>query len=94
MTETANVKYVFVDVVGFTKDRSVEAQSDVIGLLNEVITQSLKSCKLEDEKLILIPTGDGVAVAIIDSKDWDVDLRLRVAILEEAKNQIKTQRMI
>lgn len=55
MTETANVKYVFVDVVGFTKDRSVEAQSDVIGLLNEVITQSLKSCKLEDEKLILIP---------------------------------------
>jgi class 3 adenylate cyclase len=84
-TETANVKYVFVDVVGFTKDRSVEAQSDVVRLLNDVIRQALKSCKLEDEKLILIPTGDGVAIAIIDSKDWDVDLRLGVAILDQVE---------
>src|SRR5712692_2645694 len=83
MSETSNVKYVCVDVVGFTKNRSVEAQSDVVGLLNGVITRALKSCQLEPENVILIPTGDGVVVAIIDCKEWDVDVRLSVAILEQ-----------
>ena len=72
-------------MVGFTKNRSVEAQSDVVGLLNDVIRQALKSCKLEDEKVILIPTGDGVAAATVASKGWDIDIRLSVAILEQVE---------
>jgi class 3 adenylate cyclase len=85
MSQTANVKYVCVDVVGFTKNRSVEAQSDVVGLLNGVITQALKSCGLNPDNIILLPTGDGVLVAIIESKEWDIDVRLSVAILEQVE---------
>jgi hypothetical protein len=54
MAETARVKYVFLDIVGFTRDRSVEAQSDVISKLNEVVREALHTVSAEDEKTILL----------------------------------------
>ena len=38
--ETAQVKYVFIDVVDFTKERSVEAQSHIIKILNKIVEDS------------------------------------------------------
>ena len=90
MSETANVKCVFVDVVGFTENRSVEAQSDVVARLNDVIMQAIQSCKLDEKNLILIPTGDGVAVAIIDSQVFDIDLQLCVAVLQRLEDSNKS----
>ncbi|MBN1121172.1 MAG: hypothetical protein JXJ17_08840 [Anaerolineae bacterium] len=43
MTKTANVKYVYIDVVGFTRDRSAEAQSDIIRSLNRSVIEAVKN---------------------------------------------------
>ena len=32
-----HVRYLFLDIVSFTRDRSVEAQTDIIAAMNEVV---------------------------------------------------------
>jgi class 3 adenylate cyclase len=81
MSETARVQYVFLDVVGFTKDRSVEAQSDVVAALNTVVNNSLATMKVLPEKTILLPTGDGIATALIDVPGVDTHLLLALHVL-------------
>jgi class 3 adenylate cyclase len=81
MTETARVQYVFLDVVGFTKDRSVEAQSDVVAELNAVVIRALSSLDVPMEGTIFLPTGDGMAIAMIEVRGFDVHLRLALEIL-------------
>ncbi len=81
MTNTADVKYVFLDVVGFTKNRSVEAQSEVVDRLNNVVRQALAILSSHRDKIILLPTGDGVAIALIDLPVFDAHLALAVQIL-------------
>lgn len=34
---TVPAKYIFLDIVDFTKDRSVEAQTDIVHILNNII---------------------------------------------------------
>jgi class 3 adenylate cyclase len=79
--DTANVKYVFVDVVGFTKKRSVEAQSYVVGYLNAVITGVLTTTGVNQDKTILIPTGDGVAIALLNVGPYDLHMQIALQIL-------------
>lgn len=81
MVETARVQYVFLDVVGFTKDRSVEAQSEVVAALNSVVSSSLSTLKVPQAQTVLLPTGDGIAVALIDVPGVDVHLQLASQIL-------------
>ena len=81
MVETAHVQYVFLDVVGFTKDRSVEAQSDIVEALNAVVRNSLAALKVPQENTVLLPTSDGIATALIDVQGVDVHLRLALHIL-------------
>lgn len=81
MAETARVQYVFLDIVGFTKDRSVEAQSDVVAALNTVVRISLATMKVPPEKTILLPTGDGIATALIDVPGVDIHLLLALHVL-------------
>jgi class 3 adenylate cyclase len=81
MAETARVQYVFLDVVGFTKDRSVEAQSDVVAALNTVVSSSLATMKVPKKKTILLPTGDGIATALIDVPGVDTHLLLALHVL-------------
>jgi len=81
VVQTARIQYVFVDVVGFTKDRSVEAQSDVIASLNAVVSNSLAKLKVPMESTVLLPTGDGIATALIDVPGFDVHLQLALHIL-------------
>ena len=41
--EVELVRYVFLDVVGFTHQRSVEAQSDIVAALNEIVLAAEKN---------------------------------------------------
>ena len=43
------VKYIFLDVVGFTHDQSVEAQSDIVHSLNEIVKRSLDESSITDK---------------------------------------------
>ncbi len=93
MGETARVQYVFLDVVGFTRNRSVEAQSEVIRKLNNLVLTAtkiiIKATKdnyiIVDEppenNTIFIPTGDGIAIALIDVPGFDLHLQLALEIL-------------
>jgi class 3 adenylate cyclase len=81
MTETARIQYVFLDVVGFTRNRSVEAQSDVVETLNSIVTSSLLELEIPGENTVLLPTGDGMAIAMIEVAGVDVHLRLALHLL-------------
>ncbi len=45
---TVDAKYVFLDIVGFTRNRSVEAQSDIVGYLNGIVNDSLASSQIPE----------------------------------------------
>jgi len=100
--KTALIKYIFLDIVGFTKNRSVEAQSDLIGYLNSIITESLEKHNLSTNQdilpggkgeSILIPTGDGICIALVDvGDDYDIHLRVALDILDLIwKHNLKTE---
>jgi class 3 adenylate cyclase len=81
MTQTARIQYVFLDVVGFTKNRSVEAQTEVVATLNAIVSSSLRELEVPSESTVLLPTGDGMAIAMIELPGFDLHLRLAVHIL-------------
>jgi hypothetical protein len=68
MTEarTTPAKHIYLDVVGFTKNRSVEAQADIVQLLNLAVRQSLERNSITRSKRILLPTGDGMDIALLN----------------------------
>ncbi len=80
-TETARAQCIFLDVVAFTKDRTVEAQSDVVAALNDVVRNAVSTRPIPPEDLILIPTGDGIAIALLDIPGVDVHLKLALEVL-------------
>jgi class 3 adenylate cyclase len=81
--ETALTKYVFLDIVAFTKGRSVEAQSDLVAELNSIVRSALEKQKveIESENTILLPTGDGICIALLEAKPYDIHLHLALDIL-------------
>lgn len=82
IVETASIKYIFLDVVGFTKDRSVEAQSDIIISLNKIVRECIQSSEIPQDKLIVIPSGDGLCIALIDiTHPFDIYMILAINIL-------------
>ena len=81
MAETRRVQYVYLDIVGFTRNRYVEAQSDLVAVLNRIVDEAIVSVSVDKESTIFIPTGDGMAIALIDVAGIDVHLRLALAIL-------------
>jgi class 3 adenylate cyclase len=83
MVETARVQYVFFDVVGFTRDRSVEAQSGIVACLNDVVTRAVQAMDLPMDHIVFLPTGDGMAIALIDVSGVDIHLRLAIGILQQ-----------
>ena len=80
---TAEAKYVAVDVVGYSRGRSVEAQADIIAALNAVVGSAVARLGVEEESVVYIPTGDGLYVALLDlPRPYDVHVRLALAVLE------------
>ena len=84
--ETAPIKYVFLDVVGFTKDRSTEAQVDIIKALNAIVRGAVASFQLPPNEVMYLPTGDGMCIALVSIlKPYDVHVLLALKILEGIK---------
>jgi class 3 adenylate cyclase len=79
--ETANVKCVFIDIVGFTRGRSVEAQSDLVGYLNRIVKQALRVHRIPISETILLPTGDGIAIALLNRDPFDIHLKLAQTLI-------------
>jgi class 3 adenylate cyclase len=83
VAETVNAKYVFLDIVGYSRSRTIEAQSHIIETLNTVIRESVAEFKIPAEKILLLPTGDGVGIALIDcQRPFDIDVRLALELLK------------
>lgn len=70
--ETVDAKYVFLDVVGFTRGRSVEAQSEIVEAFNEIVGSLLHEHNLPPDQRILLPTGDGVCLTILKRDPYDL----------------------
>src|SRR5262245_45554888 len=83
LAETVNAKYVFVDIVGYSRGRTIEAQSHIIETLNAVIREALTASGIPTDRILLLPTGDGVGIALIDwQKPSDVDVLLSLSLLK------------
>jgi class 3 adenylate cyclase len=90
--ETADVKYFFLDIVGYTRNRSVEAQVHVVQKLNEAVLGALKSTKEQNREVILLPTGDGMAVAFISAGSYDIHLRTALEVIKNIAGYNQTTR--
>jgi class 3 adenylate cyclase len=94
---TIPAKYVFLDVVGFTHERSVEAQSDIVHILNDIVQGGITENEVPKDKLILLPTGDGMCIALLNVESpYDVHLLIALSIVkrvhehnEEIENEMR-----
>jgi class 3 adenylate cyclase len=84
------VKYIFIDVVGFTFNRSVDTQAEIVGSLNEIVKLSVNKIAIPSENIIFIPTGDGICICLLNiiylkeiGTAYDAHLRIALNILEE-----------
>src|SRR6476661_4935211 len=74
-------RYVFLDVVRFSYNRSAETQSDIIVELNKLVMDSLLHCSVRPETRTLLPTGDGMCIGLHDLQ-FDLHIRLALQILD------------
>lgn len=75
----------------FTINRSVEAQADVIASLNGLVSHSLQEHNLTDEDIILLPTGDGICIAIINPMlEYDIHMQIALSILQNVNTHNTT----
>ena len=86
--KVAMIRYIFLDVVGFTLNRTVEAQTQIIATLNRVVREASESIcagieASSNQGLIYLPSGDGVCICLVNQLDpFDNHLRLSLRILE------------
>ena len=82
--KTALVKYIFLDVVNYSHERSVEAQTEIINTLNRIVKEAIEPFNLNQENLIYLPTGDGICICIINTLDpYDIHLQIAITILQK-----------
>ncbi|MBN1520315.1 MAG: hypothetical protein JW923_09520 [Spirochaetales bacterium] len=77
--KTALVKYVFLDIVSYSIDRTVEAQVEIIGVLNRLVLKAVSGYKISAKNVIYLPNGDGICICLINTID-PYDLHIRIAI--------------
>jgi class 3 adenylate cyclase len=81
---TKNVKYVYLDIEKYSRVRSVEAQVEIIKILNDIVLESIKDILQTDEDTIYLPTGDGICIALLNPNlPYDTHLLVSLKILEK-----------
>lgn len=88
-TVTMHARYVFLDIVGFTHKRSVEAQAALVNAINQIVKNALAASGVR--KLIVLPTGDGMCVAIESPEEMDIHIRVALKILSELESYNQNQ---
>src|SRR5688572_2581871 len=80
---TIPAKYIFLDIVGFSLGRSVEAQTDLVHTLNQLVRDALAAHEITSSQLLLLPTGDGICIALLNREDpFDIHLQIALSLLE------------
>ena len=80
----ALVRYVYFDVVDFSKGRSIEAQTEILISLNQIVSQSVASIVTLSDQTLFLPTGDGVCVCLVNLiHPLDLDVRIALDVLEQ-----------
>jgi len=75
------VKYVFLDVVAYTKG-TIEAQCYIIEALNRIVKGAINRYHISDGSVIYIPTGDGMCIALLGiGLQYDVHMTVAKEIL-------------
>src|ERR1700730_8368864 len=74
------IRYVFLDVVRFSQ-RSAEAQSAIVRKLNCIVLDALTDHHVDEGDRILIPTGDGVCIALSAQLRYDIHIQIALGIL-------------
>lgn len=78
-SDTVSAKYVFLDVVGFTHTRSVEAQAEIVRMLNGIVKGSVSKFRIPTNQVRYIPTGDGICIALLNV-DTPLDVHVQIAL--------------
>lgn len=82
-TVTKSAKYIFLDIVGFTHNRSVEAQTELITALNSIVLEAVSKHNIDAEGHILLPTGDGICLVLLSIEDpYDIHIQIALSIIE------------
>jgi hypothetical protein len=77
------VKYVFLDVVAYTK-RTIELQCDITKALNGIVKSTINRYEIGDDSVIYIPTGDGICIALVDvTLPYDIHVKVALEILRK-----------
>jgi len=80
---TVPVKYIYLDIVGFTQNRSIEAQAQIINTLNTIVREELRKTQIPEDHVIFLPTGDGICVALLNVEAlYDVHMQVAFGILQ------------
>ena len=89
---TADIKHIFIDIVNYTHNRSVEAQTELIETTNGIVKNSLSDLKVDIKKVIFIPTGDGMCISLINVlAPYDIHLKIGLDILKKLGEYNKSQ---
>ena len=85
--KTAELKYISLDVVGYSNNRTVEAQTDIVKNLNSIVQTAVGRHSLGDDQVIYIPTGDGICIGLPDvSSPFDIHMLIALEILKQLSN--------
>jgi len=94
--KTIDAKHLFIDIVNYTYNRSVEAQTELIKILNDIVNETIDFIELDRENVLFIPTGDGMCITLINILNpFDIHIQIGLILLEklEKKNQSQTDNM-
>ena len=91
--QTIETKHIFIDIVNYTYNRSVEAQTDLIDYLNTFVKESLEENKINSKDRICIPTGDGMCISLLNiSIPYDIHIKISLDILKRIHSHNNSQK--
>src|ERR1700748_2156636 len=84
-----DAQFLFMDIVSYSK-LPIDQQSELLGQLNRIVraTEQFKAAEAAD-KLVRLPTGDGMALAFFTSVDAPVRCALEIAEALKSRPTIK-----
>lgn len=95
--QTIEAKHIFIDIVEYTHERCVEAQSDLIEILNKIVKESVKELGIDDSlDIIYSSTGDGMCITLKNIfNPYDIHMQIALLILEKKAehNKKETRKM-
>lgn len=89
---TALVKYIFLDIVKYSFERTVEAQVEIIEVLNKLVLRSIETYKIQAKNIVYLPTGDGICVCLINTIDpYDLPIKIALDLLNSLRDHNATE---